>query len=189
MVWLRAAEVILLMAGSLALAWVLVTRLAIARDQESWARELESQVTARPVKADAPAKGDFIARIEMPRLGLSAMTREGTDPKTLERSVGHIANTALPGENGNAAFAGHRDTFFRSLKHVRAGDRIIMTTPGGRHEYVVRDTRVVPPSDVSVLDPTPAPTLTLVTCFPFSYIGPAPNRFIVRADLQGGVRQ
>jgi sortase A len=182
-VWLRAAELILLAAGSIALAWVLVTRLAIARDQESWARALESQVAARPARAAAPRKGDLIARIEMPRLGLSAMTREGTDPETLERSVGHVANTALPGERGNAAFAGHRDTFFRSLKHVRTGDRIIVTTPDARHQYVVRDTRVVPPGDVSVLDPTPGPTLTLVTCFPFSYIGPAPRRFIVRADL------
>jgi len=111
------------------------------------------------------------------------ITREGTDASTLERAVGHIANTALPGQAGNTAFAGHRDTFFRRLRYARAGDRIVVTSLSGRHEYVVRDTRVISPKDVSVLDPTPEPTLTLVTCYPFRYVGPAPERFIVRADL------
>lgn len=80
------------------------------------------------------------------------------------------------------AFAGHRDTFFRPLKDIRGGDRIVVTTPEGEFAYVVRETRVVAPTDVSVLDPTPRPTLPLVTCHPFNFVGNAPNRFIVRAE-------
>jgi sortase A len=103
------------------------------------------------------------------------------DARTLRSAVGHVPETALPGEPGNAAFAGHRDTFFRKLRHVRKGDRIVVTTPDGVYDYVVRETRVVPPSDVSVLEPTAEQSLTLVTCYPFDYIGSAPERFIVRA--------
>ena len=124
----------------------------------------------------------LVGRIEVPRIGLSAIVREGVDDRTLDRAVGHVPETALPGEAGNVAFAGHRDTFFRPLRHVRAGDRIVVTTPEGEFDYVVRETRVVPPTDVSVLDPTPRPTLTLVTCHPFNFVGNAPNRFIVRAE-------
>ena len=193
-------EIVCLIAGVAALGWLVSLRLAAARDQRDWARELETQLAARHSGLDSTnspitpvgsgtmatrtrATSGIIGRIEAPRLGISVITREGTDAATLERAVGHIAYTALPGEPGNAAFAGHRDTFFRGLRQVRTGDRIAVTTRSGRHEYVVRDTRVVSPDDVSVLDPTPTPTLTLVTCFPFRYIGPAPERFIVRADL------
>ena len=91
--------------------------------------------------------------------------------------------SALPGEEGNAAFAGHRDTFFRGLRNVRGGDRIVVTTPDGIFTYIVRDTRVVRPTDLTALDPTSQPTLTLVTCYPFDYIGLAPKRFIVRATI------
>jgi sortase A len=193
---LRVLEIVCLIGGVAALGWLISARLAAARDQGNWARELEMHLAARHSQRDSPtpvasgtvatrtrATDGIIGRIEAPRLGISVVTREGTDAATLERAVGHIAHTALPGESGNAAFAGHRDTFFRGLREVRTGDRIAVTTRSGRHEYVVRDTRVVSPEDVSVLDPTPTPTLTLVTCFPFRYIGPAPGRFIVRADL------
>jgi sortase A len=193
-------EIICLIAGVAALGWLVSVRLAAARDQGNWARELETQLAARQSRLDPAnsaatpvgagtmamrtrATSGIIGRIEAPRLGISVITREGTDAATLERAVGHIAHTALPGEPGNAAFAGHRDTFFRGLRQVRTGDRIAVTTRSGRHEYVVRDARVVSPDDLSVLDPTPTPTLTLVTCFPFRYIGPAPERFIVHADL------
>jgi sortase A len=111
------------------------------------------------------------------------MAREGADTRTLRGAVGHVPSTALPGEQGNTAFAGHRDTFFRKLKDVRTGDAVIVTTGTGRHRYVVRDTRVVAPTDVWVLDPTAEATLTLVTCYPFNYFGSAPQRFIVRAAL------
>ena len=202
---LRALEAILLIVGVAALTWLGWTRLATARDQATWAHELETQIAARqsrqtttegvagsavprphPVKATPISQ--VVGRLELHRLGLWAIAREGTDPAILERAVGHIPGTALPGDPGNAAFAGHRDTFFRSLERVRAGDEIVVTTSSGRHRYVVRDTRVVSPRDVSVLDPTPGPTLTLVTCFPFRYVGSAPERFIVRADLVSSPR-
>jgi sortase A len=85
----------------------------------------------------------------------------------------------------NAAFAGHRDTFFRKLRDVRKGDEIVFTTLAGRHRYVVSELRIVDPRDMSVLEPTPHPVLTLVTCYLFNYIGSAPERFIVRADVRG----
>jgi LPXTG-site transpeptidase (sortase) family protein len=101
----------------------------------------------------------------------------------LRRAVGHIPKTALPGEPGNTGLAGHRDTFFRGLRDVRNGDRIDVTTPGAVLHYDVRSIRIVEPTDVSVLDPTPGSTLTLVTCYPFNYIGAAPKRFIVQAKM------
>jgi sortase A len=130
-----------------------------------------------------------IGRLEVPRLGMSAMVREGDDAATLRHAVGHIPQTALPGESGNAGLAGHRDTFFRGLKSVRIGDRLIATTPRGTAEYVVQRISIVDPDDVSVLNPTSGPTLTLVTCYPFYYIGAAPRRFIVHAELATDRRQ
>lgn len=130
-----------------------------------------------------------MGRIEIPRLGVSAIVREGDDISTLRRSVGHIPDTVLPGESGNSGFAGHRDTFFRGLRDARAGDRITVTTADATLNYVIRNTRVVEPDDVSVLNPTPGQTLTLVTCYPFSYIGAAPKRFIVRAEMTADRRQ
>jgi len=130
-----------------------------------------------------------VGRIEIPRLGVSAIVREGDDISTLRRSVGHIPDTVLPGESGNSGFAGHRDTFFRGLRDARAGDRITVTTADATLNYVIRNTRIVEPDDVSVLNPTPGQTLTLVTCYPFSYIGAAPKRFIVRAEMTADRRQ
>ena len=142
----------------------------------------------RQERERAPAKAQagpgLIGRLEIPRVGLSAIAREGTDAATLRRAVGHIATTARPGEMGNAAFAGHRDTFFRQLRGVRPGDDVIVTTPQGRHRYVVTRTHVVQPRDVWVLESTGKAVLTLVTCYPFTFVGAAPERFIVRAELR-----
>jgi sortase A len=99
----------------------------------------------------------------------------------LRRAVGHLARTAWPGEAGNVVLAGHRDTFFRPLKRVQVGDAITLKTRIGDFEYLVESTAVVPPTDVQVLQPTGGRTLTLITCFPFTYLGSAPNRFVVRA--------
>jgi LPXTG-site transpeptidase (sortase) family protein len=182
---LRALEVVLMLAGISALGWLASTQLATARDQATWARELELEVQTPAVRPRTVAADQVVGRLELRRLGLSVIAREGTAPALLARAAGHIPATALPGEPGNAAFAAHRDTFFRPLESVRAGDEVVVTTATGRHRYVVRDTRVVSPRDVSVLEPTPRPTLTLITCFPFRYIGPAPERFVVRAELAG----
>jgi sortase A len=175
-----------------AFVWVGYDRYMEARDQALWAQQLEMQAeaVAQPQQPPGPkaarplpVPGAVIGRLELPRLGVSAIAREGADAKILKRAVGHVPRTALPGEDGNAAFAGHRDTFFRGLRNVRIGDQIVITTAAGRHEYLVRDTRIVKPTDVSVLKPTTAPSVTLVTCYPFNYIGSAPQRFIVRAEL------
>jgi sortase A len=193
--WLWRVELTLLISAVAALGWVVHQQVTASRDQANWAQELESQLAATAGAADAPMRAtdavpgkrvatETLGRIEIPRLRLSVMTREGADAATLRRAVGHVPSTALPGEPGNAAFAGHRDTFFRKLRDVRKGDEIVFTAPGGTHRYVVNDLRVVPPSDVSVLEPTGHPVLTLVTCYPFNYIGSAPDRFIVRASLR-----
>ncbi|HEU5179766.1 MAG TPA: class D sortase [Candidatus Polarisedimenticolia bacterium] len=127
------------------------------------------------------SRSGLIGRIEIPRLGVSAMVAEGTSTRVLRRAVGHLSETSLPGEPGNVALAGHRDSFFRRLSGVREGDRVRITTPDGVHEYSVESHRVVGPKDMGVLKSSSTPTLTLITCFPFNYIGAAPERFVVRA--------
>jgi sortase A len=131
----------------------------------------------REASADAP-----LGRIDVPRLGISTAIFEGTGGLTLRRGAGHIPGTALPGEPGNAAISAHRDTFFRPLRNIRRNDTISVTTLAGQYDYRVLSTRIVGPADVSVLDPGDGEALTLVTCYPFYFIGPAPNRFIVRAE-------
>jgi sortase A len=146
------------------------------------------------VPRPAPAQGSTIGRIEIPRLGVSAVIRAGSDARTLRLAVGYIPGTALPGEKGNVGLAGHRDTFFRKLRDINPDDEIRVTTKEGVFRYFVQRTNIVQPSDVWVLDATGYPALTLVTCYPFTYIGSAPQRFIVRAALRapdrlGGIRQ
>ena len=113
----------------------------------------------------------------------------GTDDRTLDRGAGHIEDTPFPGELGNIGIAGHRDTVFRPLRNVKAGDELTLTTADRIFTYRVSATSIVNPEDVSVLDPTPRQTLTLVTCYPFTYIGAAPKRFIVRAELTADKRR
>ena len=152
-------------------------------------RILASRVTVTPVTAPSapvrpqPPTGSLIGRIEIPRLGVSAVVRAGSDAKTLRLAVGHIPGTALPGDGGNVGLAAHRDTFFRRLRDVRTGDDVRVTTTDGTYTYRVERTDIVNPTDVWVLDPTERPVLTLVTCYPFTYVGSAPQRFIVRAAL------
>jgi sortase A len=124
-----------------------------------------------------------IGKIEIPRIGLSAMIAEGTEWATLRRAIGHIPGTAFPGETGNVAIAAHRDTFFRGLRNISRGDAIDVTTDRGVFRYVVDSTEIVKPNDVSVLKPGQAQELTLITCYPFFWIGPAPKRFIVHATV------
>jgi sortase A len=134
-----------------------------------------------PAPARRLARDAVIGRIEIPRLHVRAIVREGDDAKTLSMAVGHIPGTALPGAAGNVALAAHRDTFFRALKDVRKNDRIELRTLDGDYEYVVQSTHIVSPSDVAVLKPSKDPRLTLVTCYPFYFIGHAPRRFVVEA--------
>jgi sortase A len=137
------------------------------------------------VPSPSLVEGGSIGEIQIPRLGLTALVVQGDSEAVLQHAVGHLVDTALPGEPGNIVLAGHRDTFFRPLRRVRAGDAITLRTRAGDFEYLVESTAVVRPTDLAVIQPTDRPTLTLVTCFPFYYVGPAPDRFIVRARAKG----
>ena len=150
-------------------------------DQSLW--------SAHRVSAWQKALGDPapvpIAVLRIPKIHLEAPVLPGTDDSTLDRAVGHIGGTANPGTDGNLGLAGHRDGFFRGLKDIVPGDVIELDTIQGNDSYRVERTWVVDPEDVSVLDPTSTRALTLVTCYPFYYVGSAPRRFIVRAVLAG----
>lgn len=136
----------------------------------------KSALSLRPSPSTA-----LIGRLSIPRLELSAMVREGIDRNTLQLAIGHIPATALPWQAGNVGVAGHRDTFFRGLKDLRVEDEIQFSTWHGDFKYVVDSFMIVEPDNVEVLAPSSVNVLTLVTCYPFSYVGPAPRRFVVRA--------
>jgi sortase A len=178
----RHAARVLFAAGLLALgyaAYVVVDAKAFQATEQR--RFEQARDDAGAAAAPALVDGGSIGEIQIPRLGLTAMVVQGDSAAILQRAVGHLTGTALPGESGNVVLAGHRDTFFRPLRQVHAGDAITLKTRDGDFEYLVESTTVVPPADVRVLQPTRTRTLTLITCFPFSYLGPAPDRFIVRA--------
>jgi sortase A len=127
-----------------------------------------------------------LAVLRIPKIRVEVAVLPGTDEFVLNRAVGHIPGTALPGTDGNSAIAGHRDGFFRGLKDLEAGDGIEIDTLRGRETYLVEAMWVVDPEDVWVLDATPGRSITLVTCYPFYFIGSAPHRYIVRAVLADG---
>jgi sortase A len=127
--------------------------------------------------------GAVVARLDAPSVKLSTAVLEGSDDATLNRGAGHIEDTALPGEPGNIGIAGHRDTIFRPVRRMRVGDELTLSTDDRVYRYRISRTFIVGPNDVYVLDPTRTPTLTLVTCYPFDFIGHAPKRFIVQARL------
>jgi sortase A len=141
-----------------------------------------TRASSLPNERSAAAIDGLIGRLESPRLGLSAVVIEGTDEATLRRAAGHIQGTSVPGQPGNIGIAAHRDTFFRPLRNVRLNDIVMLTTLRGEFDYRVVSTRVVSPEEVSVLNPSEHEILTLVSCYPFYFVGPAPNRFIVRAE-------
>jgi sortase A len=142
----------------------------------------KNELPVAPIDPPTTAPGGLIGRIEIPRLSLSTVVVEGIEKRALRRAVGHIPGTALPGQSGNVGIAGHRDTFFRSLKDIQVHDMIVVSTRWGEYRYRVVSSRVVGPTEVEVLDPTSDEVLTLVTCHPFYLVGPAPDRFIVRAE-------
>jgi sortase A len=149
---------------------------------------LEESRVKNVSRSEAPRlviEGGVIGEMEVPRLGLKVIVVQGDSSRILRRAVGHIRETALPGESGNVALTGHRDTFFRPLRNIQSGDAITFKTLDAEFRYRVDSTAVVPPSDISVLQASSERTLTLITCFPFYYVGAAPNRFIVRARQVG----
>ena len=186
MIFLRLIGLVLVVLG---LAAALVTGIFLWAPeslQTEYRTELPRINTAPRVPhapvAGTPAAGNPIGVIEIPRLGLSSVVLEGDETAALMLGVGHLSDTPLPWRGGNSVFAAHRDTFFRGLGGIRKDDVIRFKTADTVLDYHVRDTRVVNPTDVEVLRPTKTSTLTLITCYPFTYIGPAPKRFIVRAE-------
>jgi sortase A len=192
---LRWLERGLLISGAAALIWcgVLVADLLIAQrsarealrttppaEQPLLAPALEDESGPAP-EDEAVETGAAIASLSIPRIGLSAAVLHGSDARTLRRGPGHLEKTAYPGQPGNVVIAGHRDSFFWPLRNIQLGDDILLDAPNGQFHYRVTAVRVVNSRDLSVLAPTSEPMLTLITCYPFWVLGPAPERFVVRA--------
>jgi sortase A len=160
----------------------------VAENGKTGLREVDfslwSEARIKAYKQSLAASTDGpIAVLTIPRLSLEVPVFEGTDEMVLNRGVGRIEGTAGPGENGNIGIAGHRDGFFRGLKNIQAGDTLELATWKGRITYVVDTTEIVQPEDVRVLQPKGQPALTLVTCYPFYFVGHAPQRYIVHASI------
>jgi sortase A len=138
----------------------------------------------QPSTVAPPSEGSVLGRLKIARLNLSAMVREGVTDATLSRAVGHLPYTALPGQTGNFAIAAHRDTLFRALKDIRQQDRVTFQSQAGTYTYEVISTKIVKPSDLTVVQPLGSEKLlTMITCYPFYYVGSAPKRFVVQAKL------
>jgi len=185
--FLRWGQRLFFMIGILTLGYVGFALVDARLFQVSAKRSLESQIQVEkehPQAQPKPAikKGDVLGRMDIPRLGISVAVLQGTSSRILRLGAGHIEGTPLPGETGNSAIAGHRDTFFRQLKDIRKDDEIQFQTATGLFRYDVEWAKVVEPDDTTVLEPsTTENTLTLVTCYPFYFVGPSPKRFVVRA--------
>jgi len=189
--FLRWTHRVFLLTGVLALLYVGLTLLYARVYQQAANTTLEEQIKVddqRPAGLPLPAikkrevrEGDLLGRMEIPRLGVRVAILEGTTSKTLRLGLGHIVATPLPGAEGNIAIAGHRDTWFRDLKQIREKDQIEIVTVSGLSRYQVDWIQIVTPGDTGILDSPAGSSLTLVTCYPFHYIGAAPERFIVHA--------
>ena len=185
---LLAAGVYFLLSGARELIWPWL-------HQKKAAKTFPAPPPAVPQPAQPPVPkqldhslfhpGDTVAKLEIPRLSGAWYVVEGTDDKDLRLGPGHLPGTAFPGENGNCVIAGHRDTQFRKLKDIRKGDEIVLTTSIGSSRYRVIGYDIVKPTDTRSIQDTPNGMLNLVTCYPFYYVGSAPKRFIVHAELAG----
>ena len=189
-------QYVLLAVGFSALGYCAIAVTETARYQ-MWAREqLEKNSSERTGSATvlsasvSPHQGllatnddaSVVGRLDIPRAHVSAMIAEGTSQDILRVAVGHVRGTALPGQEGNVALAAHRDVFFRHLGDLKAGDIIRVTVAGRQYLYDVNFTDIVDPHETWVLEPSTGQSLTLVTCYPFYYVGSAPKRFVVRAS-------
>lgn len=177
---LKFAELCLWAAGLATLGYCgfIWTKGWIAQRQGN--RELDRSIASHQ-KSRSLEPGALIGRVEIPRLDVHAVIFEGTGDDELDRGVGHMQGTALPGDPGNVVLAAHRDTYFRGLRNVGDHDIITVSTPDGPRRYQVDSIRIVSPYDTAVAGPTPQPTLTLITCYPFEFFGHAPKRYIVQA--------
>ncbi len=162
------------------MSWVMTTLWSAHTYQEVQAEHLAA-LGRSSIQSRVLSTGDLFGKISVPRLHLSAIIAEGVDDATLRRAVGHFPESSLPEKEGTVALAGHRDTFFRALAHIRLHDQIELETPNGVYRYEVIRTEVVTPDHTEVVRSSPQSDLTLVTCYPFRYVGHAPDRFIVQA--------
>ena len=191
---MKRASNILLVCGLAALGWCAVVWSGAAFFDWYEGRELDRAPHATtpglnhegsnhvgPLPRSILRPHEFIGRLEIPRLRVSTVVVEGDDAAALRFGAGHVPWTPLPAEHGNVGIAAHRDTVFRGLRNIAPRDRIKFTTKSGLYEFEVNSTEVVRPEDVAVLNSSSRSELTLVTCYPFSYLGPAPLRFIVHA--------
>src|SRR3954466_16167113 len=181
---LRWSGTLLFMIGVLALGYVGFTLLDARLYQVAAKRSLEVQIQLAKAAqgsriSQAIKQGGLLGRLDIPRIGLSVVVLQGTSSRTLRLGAGHIAGTALPGTGGNSAIAGHRDTFFRALKDIREQDEIQFQSANGLFHYHVDWVKIVEPGDISVLAGSTQSEMTLVTCYPFYFLGAAPNRFVV----------
>lgn len=142
--------------------------------------DIEAEQLLYPIR---PNQGDLIGNLYIPLLQTNLPIYHGTDEDELEKGVGHFMGSVLPGENDNSVLSGHRDTVFRRLDQVGVNDLLIVTTAAGEFTYRVKRTRIVDADDRTVIVPRPRPTLTVSTCYPFDFIGPAPQRYILIAEL------
>jgi sortase A len=179
----------LILAGIVLLAiggWTVYTGIRSQRKaEEIWTRRERAPIPVPAPKPPSYSRGDFIGRLTIPRLNAEMFLIEGTMKEELLQGPGHLEGTALPGRRGNCVIAGHRDTHFRILKDIEEGDEIVVESAGERHRYQVTQTRVVYPTNTKLIQARPDTALTLVTCFPFYYVGPAPKRFVVQAEKVG----
>jgi LPXTG-site transpeptidase (sortase) family protein len=200
---LRGGVILLLAAGLVCLTMFFWYELEGSYYQTSLSRAFDAQQRQGPTERDhrggdggqstsdgersgAPpreARPELVGRLEIPRIGVEVMVVNGADAASLRRGAGWLPDTAWPGD-GNAAIAAHRDTYFRPLRSIRKGDTVLLTTSDAHYSFRVEWTAVVDPGDTAVLEPTGKPALTLITCYPFYYVGNAPQRFIVRATRQ-----
>jgi sortase A len=188
----RCIELVLVSAGVFLLArsgWDLLRFAAFQRHAQWFAASFERGTEGPKIAPGSSARAQHtkptqrvIGKLEIPRLGASVLVIDGDDDKSLSVAAGHIPGTALPGETGNSVISGHRDTALRVLHEVRLGDRIRVEN-GRVYIYVVQSMRIVEPDDVAVLRSSGGPMLTMVTCYPFRYIGAAPKRYVVQARL------
>ncbi len=146
-----------------------------------------SPTAPAPVPRYQPREGETVAKLMIPRLDAQLYVVEGDDKKALRRGPGHMTGTVMPGGRGNCVIAGHRDTHFRVLKDIRKGDDIVLETHDGEFLYRVKNTRIVSPFNTGPIQPTKNAVLNLITCYPFYYVGNAPKRFIVEAELAGAL--
>ncbi len=173
------------LSGALLLTYVSAEYVSMWQEQHAFAQEwtrkssLSSAVSA-PIVIDGESG---IARLSIPKLDLHAIVMEGTTSRALKAGPGHVLETPLPGETGNSVLAGHRDTFFRKLNDLGMGDLIFVERLGRTYRFRVDERKVVDPGDLSVLHSSVEPRLTLITCYPPHFIGPAPKRLVIAGDL------